>query len=288
MRKLVLRIWGRLRIYQKLSAGFLIMTVLPLLLVNAIALKETERELKRSVSEHFQLLAINLADDLDKSMNEKVRLLRVLAGNPQVRGMRGKEVATAISNAVGQYPELAIVIVTDAKGKMIARSDGLPANIDYADRDYFKKVVKTGTTAFSKMIVSRSTGKHVISIAEPVRGSGGQLAGMLVADYDVGDIVSRLSAIFPGREGEVFVADGDGIVLIHQGGAWASDLGGRAAPPVLGDAIHGKNGWDVQRETLWRCPAGTCRAQASRGCATRIRIASQPVDRLPAGCDAGG
>ncbi len=88
---------------------------------------------------------------------------------------------------IKKYREIALFFITDETGMQIFNNRGnLVSN---AEREYFKKAVKTGKTQISNIIISKVTGKLALVLAVPY-SKGGVFGGIFGVTIDLQSISS--------------------------------------------------------------------------------------------------
>ncbi len=105
--------------------------------------------------------------------------------------------------------------LTDAAGLVVASSH--KKNIDKVNvskRGYFKASIK-GDAFVSKPLVSSTTGRPILVMANPVK-KGGRVLGILYAVVDLGGFTEKhLDKIRVGETGYVYMMNSEGVVLAY-------------------------------------------------------------------------
>jgi methyl-accepting chemotaxis protein len=85
-----------------------------------------------------------------------------------------------------------------------------------SDRDYFKGIFQEGKDSYtSKPLISKSTGKRVVILAQAIKDKGGKPVAILGAGVTL-DMFSKSAAeIKIGQSGYGWVADGTGLIIAH-------------------------------------------------------------------------
>ena len=241
----LIRTFHNLSLRQKLSLAFLVMTLSPLFLATSLAERRVEKSMREAVFERNKNLAMDIAHNLDELFLEKIRLLKVMAVSPEVRSMDPVRLTPLLERVAGQYPEFQVVTAADLTGRQIARSDGAVADgtIYYDDRDYFQQARRTGTTAISDVITSKSAGMLGVAIAEPIHGATGEMVGQLIFSLGLDNLKWYLGHVDLGEKGYIYVVNRQGHVILHPNQAYMetmADFSGRAA---VTQATSGFTGW---------------------------------------------
>ena len=202
---------------QKLSLAFFVMTLAPLLFATSLAERQAEEILRHSIFEQNKELAMDIAHDLDGLLQNKIRLLKIMALNSDVRSTEPIRLTPVLERVARQYPEFQVVVATDASGRQIARSDGVVADgaINYHDRDYFRQAMQTGTTVISDVLTSKSTGMPGLVIAEPIRGDSGTIVGLLIFNLELDNLRWYAAHVQLGDHAYVYAINQNGRVIFH-------------------------------------------------------------------------
>jgi methyl-accepting chemotaxis protein len=175
----------------------------------------------KAESRSMALLDQALAKDVAGSVAANLKLLASFARMPVVveaaRGRGGEAANVLLATLVKGMTGVDYANVFDASG--LAASSTNPAaigKVNIADRDYFIAVTREGRDdVVSKALVSRTTGKAAIVLAQPVRDASGSLVGVLNAGMDLESLTAELTSLKIGTTGYAFILDAQGMVLAH-------------------------------------------------------------------------
>ena len=224
--KWLIRTFHNLTLRQKLSLAFLAMTLTPLFLATSLAEHRVELSMREAVFERNKNLAMDIAHNLDEMFLNKMRLLKIMAASPEIRSMDPVRLTPLLERVAGQFPEFQVVTVADRTGRQIARSDGTSAEgaIYYDDRDYFQQARQTGTTAISDVITSKSAGMLGVVIAEPIRNSDGNFAGLLIFNLGLDNLKWYLSHVELGEQEYAYAVNRQSHVILHPDQAYMETM----------------------------------------------------------------
>ena len=229
----------------KLIISFVAVALIPLFLANLVTMRTADQSIIHTVFETNQKIAESLAADIDRMFADKIRMLKITAENTYIRSTDAERVVPALRLLTTHDPELLMAIVLTANGHLIARSDGKQDSATYSDRAYFHTAASTGVTTISDVLVSKTTGKLDIVIAEPIKNMDQSIFGLLVIGVDLQKIIDRIAETKIGTTGYAYVVNKNGHVLMHpehdlvENAADFSDLA-----PVK-SAISGHTGWVI-------------------------------------------
>ena len=228
----------------KLIIAFAAMALIPLLCANLLTLQRTEQTIRKIVFERNRDVAKNIASDIDDMFAEKIRLMKIAADNTDIRSMDPGRMVPALSHIPANHPELLLAIVLAPNGDLLARSDGKPQDkANYSDREYFRTATRTGQVTISDVLVSKTTGKLDIGIAEPIKNADMTPRGMLVIGVSLHKIIDRIAGTRIGTAGYAYVISKTGKVLIPAGQGMSHDSEDISGLPPIKAAIDGQTGW---------------------------------------------
>jgi methyl-accepting chemotaxis protein len=177
--------------------------------------------LRHVESQSMSLLSQALAKDITGTVRANLKCLASFAKTPLLVGAATGE-DTAAANALLATLSKAMAgadyaNVFNAQGVSTASSNaGSVGKIQVADRDYFALATRENKADIvSKAIVSRTTGRAAVVLAQPLRDASGRLVGVLNAGMDLDSLTAELSATKIGQTGYAYILDADGMVLAH-------------------------------------------------------------------------
>lgn len=104
-----------------------------------------------------------------------------------------------------------IMYVGTASGEMITYpAIDLPADYDPRTRPWYREAQQKNGQIITEPYADASSGKMVMSFAEPVAGD------VIAADVELGDVVNEVLGVKIGETGYAALLDGDGNFLIHK------------------------------------------------------------------------
>ena len=227
----------------KLIIAFTATAIIPLVFVAIITIQTFERALVKSVFEKNRLLAQSIAGDVDQMIADKIRMMKIAAGNTDIQSMDRTRQTPALRILAAQHPDLLVTLTTAPNGDIVAHSSDELASINYGDRNYFQTAIKTGTTTISDPLISRLTGKPGIAIAEPIRKNDQTISGMLIVTVDLQKLINRIAGTKIGSTGYAYVVNKQGRVLIHPDRSLVENAENFSHLAPVMAALSGKTGW---------------------------------------------
>jgi methyl-accepting chemotaxis protein len=177
--------------------------------------------LKHVESQSMALLCQSMVKDISGSVTDNLKNLANFAKLPLVIAAAGgentAEASALLATVVAGMSGTDYSNIFDIKGTSTASSNAASiGKINVADRDYFMLVVKDNkANVVSKAIISRTTGKAAIVLAQPLRDGAGKLVGLLNAGMDLDSLTADLSAMKIGQTGYAYILDVQGMILAH-------------------------------------------------------------------------
>jgi diguanylate cyclase (GGDEF)-like protein/PAS domain S-box-containing protein len=131
--------------------------------------EQVAAELDAKIALHLRLLQLSLGDATNVALDNPADAAKLLASMGGTRSLFG---------GVGLF---------SLHGDTLAYDPPRPANaeVNVADRDYFKEVVASGRAAVSQPLVARTSGESVVVLAVPVRNREGELVGVGVGGLNL-------------------------------------------------------------------------------------------------------
>jgi methyl-accepting chemotaxis protein len=167
------------------------------------------------------LLSQSLAHDIGASFKLNLNILRTFSKDPAVigaaMGREGSEPNAQLAvlvNAIGV--DDANVYDLTGRNKATSTTPAGGKDVNVSNRDYFMAVVRDGRAdVLSKPLVSRTTGKAVVPLVQPVRGTDGKLAGIINVGMDLDAMTRELTSVKIGETGYAFILDTAGMIVAH-------------------------------------------------------------------------
>lgn len=138
------------------------------------------------------------------------------------------------------------LFIIDKQGKLLAESPFRPdrRGRDLSDREYFKHPAQMQQPYISKPYAStRNQGQPALRMTAPIFDKQGHFMGILAGRLDLwgSNILSKASLTKVGNKGYIYIADQDGIMILHP------DLkrilkSARGANPLFDQAMNGFEG----------------------------------------------
>ncbi|HXP97270.1 MAG TPA: methyl-accepting chemotaxis protein [Telmatospirillum sp.] len=175
---------------------------------------ESSKALTDEFSAEIQSIGESAADNIQKWLDGRLLLARSTTDDI------AKIDDPAAMLEVFRRPTLAgtfadVYFGDEQSGAMIdGPGNVMPAGYDPRKRPWYGAAVTAKALTLTKPYVDASTGKLVISLANPIL-HGNSVFGVFGADLELGALNNFLQSVKLGGKGFVFLVDEDGTVLVH-------------------------------------------------------------------------
>jgi len=159
-------------------------------------------------------LSKGLSQKIESFINNNVSILKTISVTNDIVLYKTEDQKSLLKKINDENKQFAILFVTDTKGKQVSRSDNGELT-DNSDRDYIKAVISTKKASISDVLISKTTGKPAIVIANPIFNAQGEFQGVVAGTLDLSVIEEMRSKIKMGETGYAFVTDSKGQILSH-------------------------------------------------------------------------
>jgi methyl-accepting chemotaxis protein len=168
--------------------------------------------LSRSVDENARAVGTDYANRVQADMENMLGQLADLASTPAVRtGADKGQIVQALAETQNRLNTFDVMIFISPDGNGISHQG---ATVNYADRDYFKKVIATKKAVVSDPLTSKATGKLAVALAVPVMDQG-RLNGVLVGTFSMERLSEKMKELKFLDTGYGQLADNGGLIIAH-------------------------------------------------------------------------
>ncbi len=205
----------------RLMLLFMALSLVPVLLLGAIMINQTDTTTRASVSANLKEKNAANSEQIQTYFEERKKDIVFLANQVPSADLANSQ------NLLQQFLDSSTIyqsaMVVNANGKIVmnvyptsaASSGGAPASAtignDVSDREYFQRAMK-GETSVVGPVVSRGTGAVVLQIGAPVK-AGGKVVGAVAGIITSGSLVQVLRDAWVGVTGESYLVNSDGFII---------------------------------------------------------------------------
>jgi diguanylate cyclase (GGDEF)-like protein len=147
-------------------------------------------------------------------------LLEDVAGQVQSRGLdffRSEAGKRLLADRTRNFPELQAMLVTDQRGQLLVATSlpYPPPNINYADRDYFRRHKAGEDLVVGEQLMSRSLGRRATTVSRAIRSSRGELLGVVLITLESEHFLQQFRSIQRSADEAISVLRTDGAVFVR-------------------------------------------------------------------------
>lgn len=206
-----------LRLKAKLLVAFFLLVSLSCTALGYVSYRQAAGALRESIENQLEAEAKGAAEVVAATIYTAEKVVEMAANR---NGLITAAAANSGSEARAELLALKEqnkglieeVFITNNVGQMIAYT-AQDALVSVRDREYFSQAMN-GRMATSDIIISKTTNRPIIVIAQPLRQNG-QVAGIIGAIVDFENLVKRIATIKIGETGYGFVINKAGVVVSH-------------------------------------------------------------------------
>jgi serine phosphatase RsbU (regulator of sigma subunit) len=219
LRSIGARLGVRSFLFLVLSLG----SVLPVTLLGFNQAERWSRSEVEATDRQALAAARAAADQVAFAMGGYAHTSESFAAQIATPAMLAPEALMPILDAhVAHHPEFLGAYVADAAGKSIlheyASREFAAGGRDYADRDYYQEILRTGKTAISRVQMGRTTKALSVNVASPTRDASGTLTGFTCSSVDLTRITEQAKGTVRGMVGgRVVIVDSEGHRIADSG-----------------------------------------------------------------------
>jgi diguanylate cyclase (GGDEF)-like protein/PAS domain S-box-containing protein len=239
-----------LSLKTKLALSGAISMLVVVAAMTSVALWALRQDVRESIADAQSSLIRAVANEIDRNINERVRLLALGAGvlsRPHL--MSTEELHAHFSTRPALNEHFDVVFVADLTGRIIYDTPELPGRRGntVANREYFKLAAIKGEPAISEPLSGKTTYEPNIVMATPLRSPSGKLIGMMggILFLSRPNFLSALGQARIGTKGYFsLITKGDNPIIVMHG---QRDRIMKPAPdarssPLLARALKGEDG----------------------------------------------
>lgn len=172
---------------------------------------------------HARLIAFDKALDLSKEISkdhqqliETARqILFTLSQMSQISEHNTSEYSKIFINLLKQTQGYTSFAAVKPNGDVFTSAHPLDRPINFADRPWFKRVVKTKSFVIGEYLIGRITGKPTIILAYPVLDSMGHLKSIFITGLDLEWLNLLIAESNLPKESSLSVIDSNGTILLR-------------------------------------------------------------------------
>jgi methyl-accepting chemotaxis protein len=213
----------------QLILGGVTIAIAALLIVGSYSYFTVAKTLERTASEQMQQNAKSLANMVQLILQEELKVVAdlsirstLLDAAQKASAVQGAATAedmaaaaqelAAIHKKIGKDYET--VLLADARGTVVATSDGKAVGAAIGERDYFI-AAKAGNTSVGSVVNSKSTGNPIMPVGAPLHTKSGEFVGMVAIAADLDFLCNKITSLKLGNTGYAIMINKQAMAIAH-------------------------------------------------------------------------
>lgn len=172
---------------------FLVVALVPLIATGAINYNHISRELIENERQGALNLIQKSAEAVDEWFNRRMSEIQLAAKTDILQSFDPARMDIFVKQVAAQSDVYEEVGIVGTDGIVMVNSNPASIGADVSDRSYFQRGMQ-GTSGYSEVIVSKSTGNRVICVAAPIQDSDGDVIGVIYAAINFEALVNEFLA----------------------------------------------------------------------------------------------
>jgi signal transduction histidine kinase len=228
--------WRRLSITSKITLGYLLLSLIPILAIGILAYRNSRASLENEIINKLQAVVENKSYIIKSWLRDQLSDAANLAGNTDVRAVLSPAFRVVYPNLVAETPEDRMervktlitalqetnpsyvdILIADNEGRVIASSSkALLQEGNSVSEIGLTKLEKNEAFFISPVFFSRIAQLHVFVISTPIHDNNANVVGNAILEVDLRPIhrlLEERSGL--GNTGEVLLVDRDFRMLTH-------------------------------------------------------------------------
>ncbi|MEN6566702.1 MAG: methyl-accepting chemotaxis protein [Veillonellales bacterium] len=198
-------------IQTKLTITILVIFLVAMSILGGLNYWKARSIISENLNTDIAQKAENSANDVGDWLKARQAEMQIMSAAPIVQQGNFAEIAPFLINVSQTDKALYDSIGYIKPDGTYINSGGKQGSL--ADRDYFQQAIK-GQAVISDPVISKSTGKPIVPIAIPVK-TNGVISGVIYGSVNMDGLSKKVLDVKIGQTGYAFVAQGDGLRIIH-------------------------------------------------------------------------
>jgi len=191
----------------KLAAVTTILVALALITLAGLNYWQAEKALTLDIETELSMQAQAKGEAISSILSKRVSEVSTIARSPIVISGNKEAIKAYLAAETKNNPQYEIIIDVDDKG--------MPSNGagSMAERPHFQRAMK-GETVISDPVISKGTGKPIVSVATPIKIDG-RITGVLIGAINIEALDKLITETKVCDTGYAYVLRGDGLTIFH-------------------------------------------------------------------------
>ncbi|ADL50476.1 methyl-accepting chemotaxis protein [Clostridium cellulovorans] len=205
----------------KLISVFLVLIIVPLTLLGAVSYNMSSSALQHTIEQQLKETTGHAAEAITNTTEMVKGTLQIASYNAKLSDTivnSSEENKKKILNYLSEIQKendskIEMLLLADAKGKILVNNESSSLNLDVSDRQYFKEAIQ-GNASISDVLISKATNKPIIALAYPIKQDN-KIIGALIGTIHFEAITKYASEVKVGKSGYSYMIDKDGLIISH-------------------------------------------------------------------------
>lgn len=206
-----------------------------------------------------ELMAGTLAEKFGRSIDVAVSLSTRVQFRKLVAAKKWGKASEILVGVPSDFPYIERIFITDTAGTLQADVPALPGmrGINFASRDWYRGVSRDWHPYVSPMYVRAAIPRlNVFAVAVPVKSTTGQVAGILVLQIRIENLLQWITDINQEADTSIYVVDSKGQMMLHSMNGDQKEIVNAMATPLVqklrNSKAAGEIGFDevAQKESI--------------------------------------
>jgi len=172
-----------------IRSRLLLLAAICTLPVFALLIYDTWRASQQEIADTRAELKVRVAaaaTDLDRNIRSARLLLRSMTQIPAIAAVGSAQCPEQLAVLAAPYAQIGTASVIGADGTLACTIEPDTAKVNVADRDYFRKALRSQDSVIGKTVTSRRySGTYVLPVALALRDEAGGATGVLVVGINL-------------------------------------------------------------------------------------------------------
>ncbi|OQY59562.1 MAG: hypothetical protein B6245_06055 [Desulfobacteraceae bacterium 4572_88] len=221
-----------------LSFNFIVAATLPILIVGSLSLHILTQSMEAEISQRNLILAQVLASEVERFLEEPMRLLRQIRDIADGQFIRQEQISGSLQTVLGNYKFFDTIMMLDQQGIVTHLApydeDMIGNNMSY--QPFFKDTRDSGQACLSPTFISMQTGQPTLTLSISLR------QGIIAGYLNLGVLGTLIKKVRIGDHGYAGITDRDGVLIAHPDTSLVSQRMNIRNVYVIRQAISGREG----------------------------------------------
>ncbi len=189
---------------------------LPLFGISVFRAIEQRQQALAGARATVERIAKEAESELATRVQSTRQLTHAMGANPVLRGSDFAACSAVLAAQLKLGTRYAAFVIVGRDGESLCSSDPAAAPVNFADRDYFRRVLDSRQTVVVKPLIGRVSKRAIISVAEPLLDASGEVQRVLLAGLDLALVEVEITEALPSENLVMVLSDEEGRVLYRR------------------------------------------------------------------------